>query len=158
MAWNTLISEVLHGLPCSSSYVEQFISFPDAQVGVNFEQLGMKWSLPYPVSVYLLQGFACKVSLFFAYSAFAQVPPMLTTFPMSLAVFSQDIGFVGMLFVLFCFPKIASAYSDQGATVSLTISAMVLYILYSYITMLPVFLRANLAFFCVTVSSNRRVH
>lgn len=37
-------------------------------------------------------------------------------------------------------------------------SAIVLCILYSHIIMLPEFLRADLAFFCATVNSNRTVH
>lgn len=65
----------------------------------------MKCSLPCPPSIYILQGFALKVSLFFAYFAFSLVPLMMTRFLMSLAMFSQDSGFVGFVFSCFTLPR-----------------------------------------------------
>lgn len=93
----------------------------------------LEWNCLFPVLLLFIFCKGLHLKYLFASSAFAQVPLMPNRFLMSLTIFNQDIGFVRLFFVLFCTPRIASSFSDQGVN-SLTayICSGTMYPLFTY--------------------------
>lgn len=139
MSWDTLISELLHGLPFSSSCGSS--SSLSQMYKHEYISNGLEWNGLFPV---LLLFIFCKDLHF---RCLFSLPALLLP--------RQRFCRVGFCPILRSQDSLCFQWSW---CYNLTASAVVLCILYSYITMLPAFLRAHLAFSCVTVSSNRRVY